>query len=208
MTFETWLAFLVASAIVIVVPGPTVTLAVTYALSRGWRAAAPVAFGTICGDATALAASLLGVGALLAASQTLFSALKWIGAGYLILLGAWMILAARSRGGAAAAGAATRLRMFVHGWIVTALNPRSITFFVAFLPQFITPSTPILPQMLLLAATFLALATISIFGWTWIAARARSLARDPRALVWLNRASGATLAGMGVWMGLREAARV
>jgi threonine/homoserine/homoserine lactone efflux protein len=208
MTFETWLAFLVASAIVIVVPGPTVTLAVTYALSRGWRAAAPVAFGTICGDATALAASLLGVGALLAASQTLFSALKWIGAAYLILLGAWMILAARSQGAMASAGAATRLRMFAHGWIVTALNPRSITFFVAFLPQFITPSAPILPQALLLAATFLALATISIFGWTWIAARARSLAHDPRTLVWLNRASGATLAGMGAWIGLREAARV
>src|SRR3954470_15320985 len=87
MTFETWLAFAAASAILVLIPGPTVLLVVSYALGQGWRTALPMAIGVALGDFTAMTLSLLGVGALLAASATLFTLVKWIGAAYLVWLG-------------------------------------------------------------------------------------------------------------------------
>lgn len=207
MSLETWLAFALASAIVIVIPGPTVTLAVSYALGQGWRSAVPLAIGTVLGDATALTLSLLGVGALLAASATLFTALKWLGALYLVWLGWKLLRAGASPPEAGRDGRADSLRMLAHAWIVTALNPKSITFFVAFLPQFLDASSPLAPQGLLLGATFVSLAAINILGWTFLAARTRALAVDERALTWLNRAGGITLIGAGAWLGLKSVTR-
>jgi threonine/homoserine/homoserine lactone efflux protein len=87
MTLETWLAFTAASAVLLVIPGPTILLVVSYALGQGWRTALPMAIGVALGDFTAMTLSLLGLGALLAASATLFPILKWAGAAYLIWLG-------------------------------------------------------------------------------------------------------------------------
>jgi threonine/homoserine/homoserine lactone efflux protein len=205
MSLETWLAFTLASAVVIVIPGPTVTLAVSYALGQGWRAAVPLAAGTVLGDATAFTLSVLGVGALLAASATLFTGLKWIGALYLVWLG-WSLLRARGLPAADQPGESAASRtMLAHAWLVTALNPKSITFFVAFLPQFIDETRPLAPQAMALGATFVMLAGLNIFGWTWLAARTRALASDERALLWFNRAGGVTLIGAGAWVGFKSA---
>src|SRR5919108_3219710 len=87
MTIETWLAFAAASTVLLIIPGPTILLVISYALGRGMRTALPVAAGVALGDFTAMTLSMLGVGALLAASDMLFTALKWIGAAYLIYLG-------------------------------------------------------------------------------------------------------------------------
>src|SRR6516164_11416666 len=87
MAIETWLAFAAASTILLVIPGPTVLLVVSYALGQGWRTALPTAVGVALGDFTAMSLSMLGVGALLATSAMLFTALKWIGAAYLVWLG-------------------------------------------------------------------------------------------------------------------------
>src|ERR1700745_3599885 len=87
MTFESWAAFTAASTVLLVIPGPTVLLVVSYALGQGWRAALPMAIGVALGDFTAMTLSMLGVGALLATSAALFATLKWIGAAYLIWLG-------------------------------------------------------------------------------------------------------------------------
>ena len=87
MTLEVWLAFTVASVILLVIPGPTILLVVSYALGQGWRAALPMAVGVALGDTTAMTLSLIGLGTLLAASATLFTVLKWIGAAYLVWLG-------------------------------------------------------------------------------------------------------------------------
>lgn len=207
MSFEIWLAFALASAVVIVTPGPTVTLAVSYALGQGWRAVVPVAIGTILGDATALTLSILGVGALLATSPALFGALQWIGAIYLVWLG-WRLL--RNPGGAVAARVDERrekMRMLLHAWLVTALNPKSISFFVAFLPQFMNAASPLWSQAMVLGATFVGLAALNIFGWTYLAARTRTLASNERALKWFNRAGGLTLIGAGAWLGLKSIVR-
>src|SRR5258708_21103844 len=87
MTLSLWAAFVAASSILLVIPGPTVLLVVSYALGQGWRTALPMAIGVALGDFTAMTLSMLGLGALLAASATLFTVLKWIGAAYLVWLG-------------------------------------------------------------------------------------------------------------------------
>lgn len=207
MNFETWLAFALASAVVIVTPGPTVTLAVSYALGQGWRAVVPVAVGTILGDATAVTLSLLGVGALLATSSALFSALQWIGAVYLVWLG-WRMFRARATPAAGASGERReKAQMLLHAWLVTALNPKSITFFVAFLPQFMNQAAPFGAQAAVLGATFVGLAALNILGWTYLAARTRAFATDDRALKWFNRAGGLTLIGAGAWVGVKSLTR-
>lgn len=87
MSIELWLAFVAASAILLAIPGPTVLLVISYALGHGKRSATATVAGVALGDFTAMTASILGLGALLATSATLFTVLKWVGAAYLIYLG-------------------------------------------------------------------------------------------------------------------------
>ena len=87
MSIETWLAFTAATAVLLVIPGPTILLVVSYALGQGMRTALPVAVGVALGDFTAMTLSMLGLGALLATSSLLFTVLKWAGALYLVWLG-------------------------------------------------------------------------------------------------------------------------
>ncbi len=198
MTFETWLAFAAASAILVLIPGPTVLLVVSYALGQGWRTAVPMAIGVALGDFTAMTLSMLGVGALLAASASIFTVLKWIGAAYLVWLGIKLWRA----GGALAAeprtDAASRAKMLGHAWLVTALNPKSLTFFVAFLPQFLDPHASFATQMAVFEATFLVLAFANAFGYALVAARARTLLKNPRAVGIVNKVGGTCLIGAGI----------
>jgi threonine/homoserine/homoserine lactone efflux protein len=198
MTFETWLAFAAASAILVLIPGPTVLLVVSYALGQGWRTALPMAVGVVLGDLTALTLSMLGVGVLLAASATVFLVVKWIGAAYLVWLGVklWRAggaLQAEPRTDEVSAG-----RMLGHAWLVTALNPKGLTFFIAFLPQFIDPHSAFLPQVTILGATFLALASLNTVGYALVASRARVLMRSRRAISIVNKVGGSLLIGAGI----------
>ena len=207
MTIAPWLAFAVASAILLLIPGPTVLLVVSYALGQGWRAALPVAIGVALGDFTAMTLSLLGIGALLAASATLFTALKLIGAAYLIWLGVKLWRAGDSLDADPHTEVASRTRMLAHAWLVTALNPKSITFFVAFLPQFVSPSVDFLTQMIVFEATFLVLAFANALGYGLIASRARAVVRNPRAVRAFNRIGGSLLIGAGAVAAAMRTAR-
>lgn len=198
MSVEVWLAFVAASAILLVIPGPTVLLVVSYALGQGWRAALPMAVGVALGDFTAMTLSMLGVGALLAASAGLFTALKWAGAAYLIWLGIKLFRAGSTLEAKPRTDRASTVKMLGHAWLITALNPKSITFFVAFLPQFINPYLGFATQMLVFEATFLALAFVNALGYALIASRARRLAGNPTAISWINRAGGTLLIGAGL----------
>jgi threonine/homoserine/homoserine lactone efflux protein len=198
MTIETWLAFVAATSVLLVIPGPTVLLVVSYALGQGFRTALPMAFGVALGDFTAMTLSMLGVGALLAASATLFTALKWIGAAYLIWLGIKLWRAGGAMQATPRTDRASAAKMVAHAWIVTALNPKSITFFVAFLPQFLDPTADFWTQMLVFEATFLVLAFANAFGYALLAARARGLMSSARAISLVNRVGGSLLIGAGV----------
>lgn len=197
MTIEVWLAFIAASSVLLVIPGPTILLVVSYALGQGWRAALPMAVGVALGDFTAMTVSVLGLGVVLAASATVFTALKWAGAAYLVYLGVKLWRA----GGATTVeprSAARPARLVGHAWLVTALNPKSLVFFVAFLPQFVDPATPFWSQVAILETTFLVLAFANALGYAALAARARGLVRSPRTIRAVNRVGGTLLVGAGV----------
>ena len=206
MTFATWLTFLAASGILVLIPGPTVLLVVSYALGQGWRTALPMAIGVALGDFTAMTLSMLGLGALLAASGTVFTVLKWIGAAYLVWLGIKLWRAGGALEAKPRSDATPPLRMLGHAWLVTALNPKSLTFFIAFLPQFLDRNSDFLTQMLVFETTFLVLAFVNAITYALVASRARSLMRNPRAVGIVNRVGGSLLIGAGIAaVGLRTA---
>jgi threonine/homoserine/homoserine lactone efflux protein len=198
MALDHWLAFAAASAVLLAIPGPTVLLVVSYALGHGRRAAGSTVAGVLLGDFTSMTASLLGLGALLAASATLFSVLKWIGALYLVYLGVklWRAPLA-SAADEAMAPIERHRRIFLHAYAVTALNPKSIVFFIAFLPQFLDRTAPVLPQLIIFEATFLTLATAGALGYSLLASAARRTIRQPRVQRAVNRTGGGLLIGAG-----------
>lgn len=208
MALEHWLAFAAASAVLVAIPGPTVLLVISYALGHGRKAARATVAGVALGDFTSMTASMLGLGALLAASALLFAALKWIGAAYLVYLGVKLFRAQPEPFDAAApettettaetTAKARPLRIFLHAYAVTALNPKSVVFFVAFLPQFLNPAAPVVPQMALFEVTFLVLASINAMLYGLMAAKARTAIRRPSVQRAVNRVGGSLLIGAGI----------
>jgi threonine/homoserine/homoserine lactone efflux protein len=198
MTLAAWFAFAAASTVLLLIPGPTVLLVVSYALTQGRRVALATAAGVALGDFTAMTLSLAGLGALLLASASLFTVLKWIGAAYLVYLGVklWRARPVLPTVGEIVAGGEAR-GIFVHAFVVTALNPKSIAFFVAFVPQFIDHQALLLPQLAIMEATFVGLATLNALLFALAADGLRSRIRRPNVLKWLNRAGASCLVGMG-----------
>lgn len=201
MSMELWLAFVAASAVLLAIPGPTVLLVISYALGHERRTATATVAGVALGDFTAMTASMLGLGALLATSAALFTILKWIGAAYLIYLGfkLWRAPVASDEASAAAVVPKERpLRIFLHAYAVTALNPKSIIFFVAFLPQFLNHAEPLAFQMIVFEATFLVLATANATAYGLMASMARKTIRQPRVQRLVNRTGGSLMIGAGL----------
>ncbi|MBU2962658.1 LysE family translocator [Citreicella sp. C3M06] len=198
MPLDTWLTFLAASTLLLLIPGPTVLLVLSYALSKGRSVAVASALGVALGDFTAMTLSLAGLGALVLASATLFTALKWIGAVYLIWLGLKLIRSAPTHGLTLPRADINARGVFGHAAAVTALNPKSIAFFIAFVPQFIDPTSPILPQFAILVASFVSLAGLNALAYALAADRLRRLIRQDRVLAWLTRAGGGALIAMGL----------
>ncbi len=193
MSPETWLAFALASAIAVVIPGPVVVFVVTRAAAGGWRAVLPTAAGVALGDGIALLVSLLGLGAVLVASAALFTAVKWLGAAYLVWLGVTLW-----RAPAEAPPPLPARRAFRDAFVVTVLNPKSIGFFVAFLPQFVDPARPLAPQGALLLATFVGLGTLNVLAYAGFATRLGAAIRAPGVRRWMNRAGGGAMVGAGI----------
>ena len=198
MPLAHWLAFAAASAVLLAIPGPTVLLVVSYSLGHGRRLAPPIIAGVALGDFTAMTASMAGLGALLLTSAEVFTILKWIGALYLIYLGARLWRAPSFAAEADGEGFVPPRRAFLHAYAVTALNPKSILFFVAFVPQFLLPREPLLPQILLLEAIFLILATINAAFYATVASAAQQTIRRPNVQRIVNRAGGSLLIGAGL----------
>lgn len=202
MSLEVWLAFVAASVVMLIIPGPTILAVISYAIAQGRSASLPLVAAVALGDSTALFASLVGLGALLATSAFWFTVVKVVGGAYLLYLGGRMLLAgARTAPIAtdAAAVPASSGRLFFNTWLVTALNPKGIVFFVAFLPQFITPGADATAQLWILAVTFVVLATLNATGYVLFAAGARNLLRSPGARRGFNLAGGSLLSLAGVW---------
>lgn len=199
MPLDLWLTFVAATIALLLIPGPTVLLVLSYALSQGKRVAVASATGVALGDFIAMTASLLGLGALVLASATLFTALKWIGAAYLVYLGVKLLRSPPSTGlDHTTTGAKPARGVFLHAAAVTALNPKSIAFFIAFVPQFVSVDRALAPQFAILIATFVGLAWLNALAYALLADKLRRTIGRPSVITWLTRGGGAALVGMGV----------
>jgi threonine/homoserine/homoserine lactone efflux protein len=211
MSLEHWLAFVAASSVLLAIPGPTILLVISYALSHGRKVASATVAGTALGDFTAMTASMLGLGALLATSAALFTVLKWVGAAYLVYLGIKLWRAPVSERaadlGEAEVTSVKPFKIFLHTYVVTALNPKSIVFFVAFLPQFLDLSQPLFFQMVVFEVTFLVLATLNATLYGLLASMARNTIRKPKVQQIVNRTGGSLMIGAGLLsVGFKRAA--
>ena len=198
MDLELYIGFILASSLILIIPGPTIILVVSQAITHGRRAVLPLSAGVVSGDFTAMTLSLLGLGSLLSVSAELFNLLKWVGALYLIYLGIRLWLAKPAQLEVqSAANQRNGTSLFRSSFIVTALNPKSITFFIAFFPQFLGSSGSV-GQLLLLGLTFLTLAGINAVIYGLFAGQFNEFLQKESARSWLNRGGGSALIGAGI----------
>ncbi len=200
MHLEHWLAFVAASTVLLILPGPTILTVISYSVSHGRRANLPLVAGVALGDSTALLVSLVGLGTLLATSAFWFTVVKWAGGLYLLYLGIQLLRTKPAAQSIAKPAAPHSLwRLFANTYLVTALNPKGIVFFVAFLPQFLNASAPITLQLWVLGSTFVVLAALNAGAYAIFASTARGLLTSPRAQRNFNLAGGSLMSAAGVW---------
>jgi threonine/homoserine/homoserine lactone efflux protein len=203
VSLELWVAFIAAASIMILIPGPTTMMVLGHTMAGGPRRGALSLIGVTLGDICAITLSMLGFSALLAASAEAFTAMKWIGAAYLVWLGIklWRAPPMNLNMGdltPTTTGRSSARDAILQTFLVTLLNPKGILFFAAFLPQFIDPARPLWPQVMVLTLTMNVLAA-SIQGcWIVMMGQARNRIVSPHVLKNMNRAGGAMLVGAGM----------
>ena len=200
MDWTLWAGFVVASLIVGLLPGPGVTSIVGYALTAGLRAALGSVFGATAGNAVAMAFSLAGVGVLIEQYPGAFSILKWVGAAYLIAIGFYGIVTASKAAGEEATGVQS-IKTGTAFWgtfAITAINPKTIIFFVAFTPQFMSRTIDYWTQAGVLFGTFIAVVTLSDSFYAFAASWVAGFLKGPKVHVWSKRIGGAVLMAAGV----------
>ena len=200
------LAFLLAAILITASPGPDNLMVLGMGISRGRRQGIAFGLGCALGCLSHTALAVLGVSAIVAASPVAFTALKWVGGGYLVWLG---LQALRSAGAGPVAAmprpaqASSPLRtLFFKGVFANAINPKVVLFFLSFLPQFVVPAHGHLAAQLgILGLVFTAQAAV-LFGLLGYFAGAIGawLKRRPRAGVWLDRIAGTVFVGLGLRM--------
>lgn len=211
MSIETFLAFLVATAIFVVIPGPTVLFTIAKSVSHGVRGGLMVVLGTGLALILQLAAVGLGMATLMALMAQWFEVIRWVGAAYLLYLGykAWT---ARYDDGDAFTlpEEAPRLSrrssgaIVLQGFLVSSTNPKSLVFLAAFLPQFVNPAVAVEPQLLILALTLWSVAMLSDCGYAVLAGRAGRMLRRPATRRIADRIAGTLLICTGFWLAMQK----
>lgn len=198
-------AYLGACFLLAIVPGPTVTVIIANALSRGTLAGLSIIAGTQLGLVTMILVVATGMEALVSFMGFAFDWIKLLGAAYLIWLGYKML---RSSGdiGTASADRTKRYRdLILEGFLVIWSNPKALIFFGAFIPQFVTSEQPAFPQIVMLGLFFMLIAGASDSVYAIVAGQARSLITAARVRL-VNRVSGIVLMGGAVWLALQKRA--
>ena len=202
MDIELYAAFVLASVLLIVVPGPNVGLIVANSLAHGPRHALVTVAGTTVAMSIQLAITCAGLASLMAILAQGFEWLRWIGVAYLSYLGIkhWRSFAAVR--GTEATRETSRRKLFWQGFLVALTNPKTLLFYAAFLPQFVDPALAPGPQIAVLCVTFVSLALVFDSGYALLAARARGYLLEPRRVRWLGRIAGSFLIGAGIGLAL------
>src|SRR5476649_2350324 len=200
MSFATWITFFIAACIIAVSPGSGAVLSMSHGLSFGVRRTTATILGLQSGLMMIFFIAGAGVGSLLLASEVAFSVVKTVGALYLIYLGLsqWRakvsVSAQQDRAEVVVPSAQKR---FLTGFLTNATNPKGIIFMVAVLPQFITQGAPLLPQLLILAATMCCIDLVVMHSYALLASSMQRFFRDPRAVKKQNRVFGGLLMAVG-----------
>ncbi len=197
MIFEVWLAFAIASAAVCFTPGPTTLFVLSQVLKHGKKSVFALIAGVELGNLVAMGLSFLGLGAVLVTSAALFTVLKFLGAGYLIYLGVMTIRNRNKRVNFADNKTSTH-SIFKSIFVVTALNPKSIVFFIAFFPLFISSEASIIPQMVLLVLSFALVSISSVITYAVFSNVLRNKITSAAFREKINKTSGGLLIGAGV----------
>ncbi|MBP6493841.1 MAG: LysE family translocator [Rhodoferax sp.] len=200
MTLTTYFIYLAAVALLVVTPGPTMLMSMTNAATYGTAKALMSTAGSVTAVLGVMILSSMGLGAVLAASNTAFTVLKVVGAAYLIYLGITTFLNAdRAVLATASPLAPTRSArsLYLQGWMVGASNPKALLFFSAFFPQFIDPQAAFVPQFAILASTFIAIEFSVLSLCCVFTARLAPWLRESGRTRAFNRVSGSLFAGMG-----------
>ncbi|UVJ45509.1 LysE family translocator [Pseudomonas sp. LS1212] len=201
MSLETWLLFSGAALIVILIPGPLSLLMISNSLNYGLRRSYPAFLGGVSASICLLSASALGLGALLLASEQLFSALKIVGGLYLFYLAWQSWQQSRQPGHASEVPEVTPLprfgAMFWRAFALGASNPKDILFFAAFLPQFLSADKPFLGQLLIMIATWAVLDLACKLAYGLSAHGAARYLRSGKGQSWFNRVSAGLFGGAG-----------
>ena len=199
MNFPLFAAFLMMTTLLIIAPGPIVTLVITVGATRGPRAALATVAGTTTGNILLLTAIALGLDWVVSHAALLFDALRWTGAAYLIWLGvqAWRRVDAPTP-----PVQESRRAFFARGLVVALSNPKTIVFFTAFLPQFVDASLPPGPQLAAMCAASAAIAAVLDSAWAIAASLGRAWFMKPARAKLLGRLSASVLIGGGIWLSL------
>jgi homoserine/homoserine lactone efflux protein len=204
MSLKTWLLFLVMETALSLSPGPAVFYVVSQGIRGALRRTFPAAAGILTANGIYFALSATSLGAIIAASARFFTVAKWVGAAYLIYLGVKALVSANSMHAVALDGSPSGNDRDLRGVYLGALtlqlaNPKALLFFLALLPQFIDPSKPVVPQMLILAATSMVPEFCILTGYGWLAHRAVHASMrfgvTGNMNRWLARIEGAGLLG-------------
>ncbi|WP_456294916.1 LysE family translocator [Vibrio sp. AK197] len=198
MDIEIWMSFVLASIVLVLSPGPTVLLVIGQSLAYGRKSVVPMILGVISGDIVALTFSLLGVGAILSTSSFVFNTMKWIGAIYLIYLGIKAWRSPISTGDVDVYPIGKSWKVYRDSFLVTALNPKGLAFFLAFLPLFISPNeSNVGMQMLILAMTFILASFCSVSFYAYFGGRIRGYVSSEKGQKLFNKFSGSMLVSAG-----------
>ena len=204
----TFIAFLFAAVVLAITPGPGIAYVVARTVAGGRAEGLASCFGTGLGGLLHVLAAALGLSLLVAQSAIAFSIVKYIGAAYLIYLGVRLLLQKEQTFTANPVPARGARRALFEGIAVEALNVKTALFFLAFLPQFVSPGEPLVPQLVLLGTVCVALNTLVDVGVVFAANRLlkSGVARAARARL-MTRMSGVTMLGLGTYLALarREA---
>ncbi|HEX4585652.1 MAG TPA: LysE family translocator [Burkholderiaceae bacterium] len=198
MNWQLFAGFLAITIVLILTPGPIVTLVISTSATKGVRAGLVTAAGTSAGNAALLAAIGCGLNWVLSHAVYVFELLRWIGVAYLIWLG---VQAWRNAGRAEPPSTGNRVQ-FWRGFLVALTNPKTIAFFTAFLPQFVDPALPAARQLAAMCVVSVVLAAISDSCWAIASGMGRAWFMKPGRARLLGRASGLTLIGGGMWLAL------
>ena len=204
MNFSIWLTFFAASWAISLSPGPGAVAAMSAGLNHGFARGYFLTFGLVLGILTQLAVVGVGLGALMAASSTAFSVLKWAGAAYLVWLGIqqWRSPALALRAETLAAGSppVPRGSLVLRGWALNAVNPKGTVFMLAVVPQFIEAGRPLLAQYAAVGATLVFTDLVVMAGYTALASRVLAALTSARQMRALNRVFGSIFIVIGLLM--------